>query len=61
MLLLVVSVVALVLGIAVMPWRARHPAHEFHPELVVTIVAGCTFMGLGVGGAVIGAVLLLIQ
>jgi hypothetical protein len=61
MLLLVASAIAFVLGIAVMPWRAWQASHAFHPGLVVAIVAGCTFMGLGFGGATIGAVILLIQ
>lgn len=61
MLLLLASAVALLLGIGIMPWRAWRPTHEFDAGLVVAIVAGCTFMGLGFGGAVLGAIILLIQ
>ena len=61
MLLLLASAVALLLGIVVMPWRAWRPTHEFDAGLVVAIVAGCTFMGLGFSGAVLGAILLAIQ
>lgn len=61
MLLLIASAVAFLLGIAVMPWRSRQSTREFHPGLVVANVFGCIFMGLGLGGAAIAAVLLLIQ
>jgi hypothetical protein len=60
MLLLIASVVALLLGIAVMPWRAWQPLNEFSAGLVVAAVAGCTFMGLGFGGAILGAIILFI-
>jgi hypothetical protein len=61
MLLLLTSAVALLLGIGIMPLSAWRPTHEFDVGLVVTIVAGCTFLGLGFGGAVLGGIMLLIQ
>jgi hypothetical protein len=61
MLLLAASVVALLLGIGVMPWRAWQPTTESSPALVVMVVAGCTFMGIGLGGTAFGAVILLMR
>jgi hypothetical protein len=61
MLLLTASAVALALGIGVMPWRAWRPATDSSPTLVVLLVAGCTFLGIGLGGAAFGAVILLLR
>lgn len=61
MLLLLASAVAVLLGIGTMPWRAWRSTHEFDAGLVVAIVAGCTFLGLGFGGAALGLIILLVQ
>jgi hypothetical protein len=61
MLLLLASAVALLLGIGIMPWRAWRATHAFDAGLVVALVAGCTFAGLGLIGAFLAALLLLVQ
>ena len=59
MILLTASAISFMLGIAVMPWCAS--TNQFNPGLVVTIIAGSTFMGIGLGGICFGVVILIIQ
>ena len=59
MVLLSASTIALLLGVAVMPWRTLGPSRN--TGFVVTVVAGCTFMGIGFGGMTFGVLILLIQ
>lgn len=59
MVLLTASTIALMLGVAVMPWRTLGPSRN--AGFVVAVVAGCTFMGIGFGGISLGVLILLIQ
>lgn len=61
MLLLLASAVAIVLGVIVMPWRVWRRSHGFDAGLVVATLAGCTFLGLGISGAILALIMLLIH
>jgi hypothetical protein len=61
MLLLIASAISLLLGVAVMPWRAWKATNQFDAGVIVTVVAGSTFMGIGLGGVAFGVLILVIQ